>query len=104
MISAGIRRNAAPIARALEVGVDAEAREAGDRVREVELPARLEQLLLLGREDAVDQVVRVSSGVSFSWSESRSRRPLTRITGGEPAVRWRSEAFALDHHGEQVVD
>ena len=37
--------------------------------------------------------VRISSGVSFSWSASRSRRPLTRITGGEPAVRWRSDAL-----------
>jgi hypothetical protein len=41
--------------RALKVGVDAEAREAGDRVREVDLPARLERLLLLGREDPVQE-------------------------------------------------
>ena len=41
--------------RALEVGVDAEAREAGNRVREVDLPARLEDLLLLGREDPVHE-------------------------------------------------
>ena len=41
--------------RALKVGVDAEAREAGNRVGEVDLPARLEGLLLLGREDPVDE-------------------------------------------------
>src|SRR5436190_1427675 len=36
--------------------------------------------------------VRISSGVRFSWPGTRSRRPLTRMTGGDPAVRWRSDA------------
>src|SRR4051794_28903873 len=38
---------------ALEVDVDTEAREAGNRMREVELPLDLQLLLLLAREDAV---------------------------------------------------
>ena len=44
---------------ALEVDVDAEAREPGDAVREVELALDLEVLLLLGREDLVQQLLRV---------------------------------------------
>jgi hypothetical protein len=40
----------------LEVDVDAEAREAGDGVREVELPVDLEVLLALGRQDAVEEL------------------------------------------------
>src|SRR5207247_8674710 len=44
---------------ALEVDVDAEAREAGDRVREVELTVQLEVLLLLAREDAVQELLRL---------------------------------------------
>ena len=40
---------------ALHEDVRAEAREPGDRVREVDLPARLERLLLLGREDPVHE-------------------------------------------------
>ena len=78
--------------RALKVGVDAEAREAGNRVGEVDLPARLEGLLLLGREDPVDERPDLAPASASSWSDRRSRRPLTRITGGEPAVRWRSDA------------
>ena len=59
LISAGMRRKAAPIDSALEVDVDAEAREAGNRMREVELPLDLELLLLLAREDAVEELLRV---------------------------------------------
>ena len=78
---------------ALEVGVDAEAREPGDRVGEVDLPARLEGLLLLGREDPVEERPRAPRASASRESARRSRRPLTRITGGEPAVRWRSDAL-----------
>ena len=79
-------------ARALEVGVDAEAREAGNRVGEVELPLRLEELLLLGRADPVDERPRVVRS-ELRELRSRSSRPLIRITGGEPAARWRSDAL-----------
>jgi hypothetical protein len=44
---------------ALEVDVDAEAREAGDAVGEVELPLDLEVLLLLAREDLVHELLGV---------------------------------------------
>ena len=40
---------------ALEEDVDAEARDAGNAVREVDLPVDLEVLLLLARQDAVEQ-------------------------------------------------
>ena len=43
-------------ALALVVGVDAEAGEAADAVREVELALELQVLLLLGRRDAVDEL------------------------------------------------
>ena len=46
-------------ALALEVDVDAEAREAGDRVGDVDLALVLEVLLLLGREDPVEQPLGV---------------------------------------------
>src|SRR5581483_9305958 len=44
---------------ALEEHVDAEARDTRDRVREVELPSELEPLLLVTRENAVEQVACV---------------------------------------------
>ena len=44
---------------ALEEDVDAEAGDARDRVREVELAVDLQPLLLLAREDAVEQVTRL---------------------------------------------
>ena len=43
---------------ALPVDVHTEAREAGDGMREVDLAIQLEVLLLLGREDAVEQLLR----------------------------------------------
>jgi hypothetical protein len=51
---------------ALEVDVDAEAREPRHGVREVELPVELEVLLLLAREDAVEQRPRVVGGERLS--------------------------------------
>ena len=57
--SSGIEPEGGAERLALEVDVHAEAREAGDRVREVELPLDLELLLLLGREDPVEQLTRV---------------------------------------------
>ena len=44
---------------ALVVGVDAEARVAGDRVGEVELPVGLQALALVAGEDRVDDLARV---------------------------------------------
>ena len=56
---------------ALEVDVDAEAREAGDAVREVELPLDLEVLLLLAREDPVDELLRVLGRQLVVFVEAR---------------------------------
>ncbi len=47
---------------ALEEDVDAEARDAGDGVRDVDLPLDLEPLLLLGRQDAVQPLAGVVGG------------------------------------------
>ena len=65
---------------ALEVHVHAEARETGDTIGEVELPADLQLLLLLGREDAIEEVAR------------RLRHELL-------AVRERNEVAVYAHHG-----
>src|SRR5712691_1322776 len=43
----------------LEIDVHTEAGEAGDRVGEIELALDLEVLLLLAREDAVEEVLRL---------------------------------------------
>ncbi len=48
--------------RALEEDVHAEAADAGDRVGHVDVAPGLEHLLLLGREDPVEQVARVLRG------------------------------------------
>jgi hypothetical protein len=47
---------------ALPVHVHAEAREARNRMREVDLAAHLEVLLLLGGEDPVEQLLRDLGG------------------------------------------
>src|SRR5262249_2997455 len=44
---------------ALEVDVDAEAREPRNRIREVELTVELEMLLLLAGQNAVQQLLRL---------------------------------------------
>ncbi len=71
---------------ALEVGVDAEARLAGDRVGEVDLPVRLQALALIVGEDPVDDLAGVR-GHQLGVLVERDRRPRTRIIGWEPAVR-----------------
>ena len=50
---------------ALVVGVDTEARVAGDRVGEVELPVGLQALALIAGEDRVDDLARVRVRESF---------------------------------------
>ena len=62
LIFCGIRRNAAPTASLLEEHVDAEAGDAGHRVGHVDLPVDLEPLLLLGGEDAVEELLRRLAG------------------------------------------
>ena len=90
-------------ALALEIDVDAEAREARDRVRDVDLAVDLQVLLLLGREDAVEQPLGVVSG------EARELvQPLEAAVQADDRVRsdrdvqvGRAES---DHRLEQVVD
>ena len=90
-------------ARALEVGVDAEAGEPGDRVGEVELAVGLEGLLLARVEDAVDQVAhflrreRVLVGDALDLAAQAHDR---RRADGEVEVR----CVGLDHLREEVVD
>ena len=88
---------------ALEVDVDAEAGEAGNRMRGVDLPLDLELLLLLRREDAVEQLLGVLGGQHGSAVEAleltadadRRRRPHREVeVGGAPR----------DHRLEEVVD
>ena len=72
---------------ALEVDVDAEAGEAGNGMRRVDLPLDLELLLLLGGEDAVEQLLRVlgrEHGSAFEALElaanaDRRRRPHREV-------------------------
>ena len=92
LIASGMRRKAAPTELALEVDVDAEAGEARDAVREVELPLDLEVLLLLAREDLVQQLLRVLGGQRLVLLEALDW-PCTRIAGRVPTLRWRSDAL-----------
>ena len=90
-------------ALALEVRVDAEAREARHGVREVELAPRLELLLLLGREDPVDEgarlvrgeLLRVREALELPVHPHHRRRADREVEVG---------GVVLDHPGEQFVD
>ena len=88
---------------ALVVDVDAEAREARHRVGEVELALQLEVLLLLAREDPVEERTRVIRGERLEAFGPRNvpahtecRRASDRDVQVGSAER--------DHLLEQVVD
>ena len=90
-------------ARALEVAVDAEARETGDRVGEVDLTARLEELLLLGGEDPVHErpdLLRRQVLVAGHPLQA----PVDADDGGRSRRQVEVGRVPLDRHGEQVVD
>ena len=91
-------------ARALEVRVDAEAGDARQRVREVELALRSRALLLLGREDPVDQRAGCRRAGARRRPGSRSSCPLTRMTGGEPDREVEVGGVVLDHRRQELVD
>ena len=80
--------------RALEVGVDAEAREARDRRTRSRAGARSRAASAGRSRGSRRSRSRVSSGDSGVSSGRRSSWPWTRMTGGEPTARWRSEASA----------
>ena len=69
---------------ALEVGVDAEAADARDRVGEVELPVGLEPLALRVGEDRVDDLARVGRR---ERRDALDRRPASRGRGASAARR-----------------
>src|SRR5262245_24014129 len=74
----------------LEVHVDAEPGDARNRVRKVELPADLEELLLLGRKDAVEHLPRVLGAELVVPLEGRQLAAHTedrRRAGGDVQVR-----------------
>jgi hypothetical protein len=90
-------------ALALEVDVHAEAREARDRVREVELPVDLELLLLLGREDPVEEPLVL---VGRELAELLEAHEMAVHAHGRlgPTRDVQVRRAARDHALEQVVD
>jgi hypothetical protein len=75
----GIRRKAPPQRAALPVDVDAEARQPGIDVGEVDLAVDLELLLLLRGEDPVEQLLGRSR--SGARCPEGLQRPRSRTTG-----------------------
>ena len=92
-----------PEAHPLVVGVDAEARDARERVGEVELALGLEQLLLFGRQDPVDErpdvvqleVVRVRKALELAVDTNHRRRAGRQVKVG---------SIALGHGGQERID
>jgi hypothetical protein len=88
---------------ALEIDVDAKAREAWDRVGDVDLAVDLQVFLLLGREDAVKQPLGVVSREARELLE-----PLEAAVQADDRMRADREVQVgraeSDHRLEQVVD
>ena len=75
---------------ALEVGVDTEARAAGDLVGEVQLPVVLQLLALVVRQDRVDDLARVGRRqrrVAVDRGQAPAHTHHRRRTGGQVEVR-----------------
>ena len=88
---------------ALEVDVHAEAREAGNAVGEVELAVDLEVLLLLGREDAVEERPR-RVGHDLLLVRERSEVAVHADGGWRSRHEVEVRRAHLDGAAEQVVD
>jgi pilus retraction protein PilT len=88
---------------ALVVDVHAEAGNARHRVREVELAVQLEMLLLLAREDAVEERARVVRGERLEalGADDMPANPVRRRT---PDRHVKVGSAERDHLLEQVVD
>jgi hypothetical protein len=87
--------------RALEVGVDAEARVARDRVGEVQLPVRLQALTLVVAEDRVDDLARVGRRelrIALQPDQAAADADARRGAGRDVQVR----RSAVDDVEEQV--
>ena len=80
---------------ALEVGVDAVAADAGDRVGEVELPVGLEALALRRVEDRVDELARVGRRQRRHGRRSGPASRARAAWAATPAVMCRSDALFL---------
>ena len=103
LISVGMRRKAAPTRLPLVVHVHAEAGDARERVREVELAVQLELLLLLAREDAVQQPAGV---VRAEGLEAGGTQDLPAHAVDGRAVRRDVQVRRVQHNHllEQLVD
>ena len=103
LISAGIKRNAAPMLARWKYALTRNRARPGNRVREVELPFGLELLLLLGRDDPVHEVaglVPVEVLVVGQALEAAVDPDHRRGASGQMEIR----RVPLDHDGEQFVD
>ncbi len=78
----------------LAIGVHAEPPEIGDGVGEVGLPRLLELLPHALRHYRTSRSPRAPPAAGTGSSPKRIRLPLTRIRGGEPTFRCRSEPSA----------
>jgi hypothetical protein len=86
----------------LEVHVDAEAREPGDRVREVELTVQLEVLLLLTGEDPVQELLRLLRGERIEAFETLDFSTHANSRGC-PRRHMEVGGIRLHHAFEQLV-
>ena len=92
--------------RALEVGVDAEARVAGDRVGEVDLPVGLEPLALVVGEDRVDDLARVGrrqARIALHAHEAAADADHRRSAGGDVQVGGAARHDVHEQVGEVEV-
>src|SRR5262249_7282622 len=87
---------------ALEVDVDTEARETRNRVREVELAVELEVLLLLAREDPIQQLLRLFGRERVVALESL-HFPAHANSRGRPRRHMQVGGVRLHHAFEQLV-
>src|SRR6185437_15625622 len=92
--------------RALEVGVDAEARVAGHRVGEVDLPVGLELLALVVGEDRVDDLARVGrrqARIALHAHEAAANADHRRSAGGDVQVGGAARHDVHEEIGEVEV-
>jgi hypothetical protein len=92
--------------RALEVGVDTEARVAGHRVSEVDLPVGLELLALVVGEDRVDDLAAVGGrqlGVALDGDKAAADADHRRSAGGDVQVGRASRHDVHEQVGEIEV-
>src|SRR6185437_6540718 len=99
----------------LEVDVDAEAGDAGDRIGEVDLAVDLEPLLLLRRENAIEKVARLLGGEGLEVLDrgqlaadaQQRRRPRGDVevgrVCGRGALEERVDGERLRRHANRAI-